>query len=109
MNVYTPDLLNLRATTQYDEIGYVVGAALDPARCTFQPLGFGAEAFTPRVDRLTFSRVGIMTANRLATDDDRAYAWQTLMAYRGSASIDDAVTHASECLCDRVTARLNAR
>ncbi len=109
MNVYAPALLHLRATTQHDEIGYVVGAALDPARCMFRPLGCSAETFTPRVASLTFSRVGIMTANRLATDDDRAYAWQTLMAYSATASVDDAVMHASECLCDRVTARLNAR
>ncbi len=109
MNVYTPDLLNLRATTQHGEIGYVVGAAMDPARCAFKPLGMGAETFTPRVASLTFSRVSIMTANRLATDDDRAYAWQTLMAYSATASVDAAVMHASECLCDRVTARLNAR
>ncbi len=104
MNTYTHDMMNLRATTNHGEVGYVVGPAYDPARCTFRPLGDYSEPFTPRVANLTF-RVSITTANRLATDSERAYAWQTLMA--STASTDDAVMHAAECLADRVTYRLN--
>ncbi len=52
----------------------------------------------------------IMRANRLATDADRAYAWQALMNYRGNGPYVDAaaIQHAADAFCDRVAYRVRA-
>ncbi len=52
---FTPDLVGRSATTRFGERGTIIGAAHDPARCTFRPDGPAGvvESFTPRVEHLT--------------------------------------------------------
>lgn len=51
------------------------------------------------------SCIGIMRANRLANDDERAYAWTTLMASTHPTDAG-AIQHACDAFCDRVAYRL---
>ncbi len=106
---YSADLISLRAMTNHGEFGYVAGPAFDPARCTFQPLGVGTDSFAPLVANLTFECVPIMRANRLATEAERAYAWDTLMAYSSNEEhvAARAIEHAAKVLGDRIANRLS--
>lgn len=105
--IYTDDYNGLFATTRHGEHGTIIGPARDPARCKFMPLGPGeTEWFTPRLVDLTFDPVGIMAAQRLATQGERARAWDTLMSSTDPQT-DDALMHACQVLGDAVTYRLN--
>lgn len=106
--IYTDDLNGLYATTRHGEHGTIIGPARDPARCKFLPASRhdDTEWFTPRLNDLTFDRVGIMRAQRLASREERARAWDALMS-SVEPKTDRALQHACEVLCDAVTYRLN--
>lgn len=107
---YDDNLAYLFATTEHGEVGQITGPAHDPARCKFMPYPINpeTEAFTPRLASLTFQRVGIVAANRIATQEERARAWIALMSATVSGT-DDALVHACGVLQDAVTYRLNKR
>ncbi len=53
---FAPSLIGRRADTNHGERGTIVGAAFDPARCTFRPDFDGpgpVDTFTPRIVNLT--------------------------------------------------------
>jgi hypothetical protein len=52
-HTYTSALDGRRAVTRHGEYGVIIGRALDPARCKFQPDNRGTEYFTPRIVDLT--------------------------------------------------------
>jgi hypothetical protein len=106
--IYTDDYNGLFATTHHGEFGCITGPARDPARCKFMPHPntHETEWFTPRLADLTFAPVGIMRAQHLATQEERARAWDALMSST-DPNTDNALMHACEVLCDAVTYRLN--
>lgn len=106
---YDDNYEGLFATTHHGEYGTVIGPARDPARCKFLPYPNTAENagwFTPRLDDLTFDRVSITRAQRIASQEERARAWDSLM-FSTDPKTDYALMHACEVLCDAVTYRLN--
>jgi hypothetical protein len=111
---YHHSLDGLTAVTNHGESVVIVGAASDPQRARVLPRytdsrhvedSAAVEFFTPRVANLKFDYVTITRANRLATDAERARAWQHLM--QSTADADDAIYRAGVVLCDMVTYRLN--
>lgn len=108
---YDDSYEGLFATTRHGEYGTIIGPARDPARCKFLPASHtedGTQSFTPRLTDLTFDGVGIMRAQRLASQEERARAWDALMS-SVEPKTDHALQHACEVLCDAVTYRLNHR